>query len=119
MSRHSDAKKARRKKRRDARDTRWVPDQVMDSILKAGEPAELAARWHDEASPLLVIADPAGAVRYVGGYGRHKQSPVVEDLAILADLRAAHDRAALPVFGCATSARLARRVDPLGLARWR
>lgn len=44
MSRHSDAKKARRKKRRDARDTRWVPDQVMDSILKAGEPAELAAR---------------------------------------------------------------------------
>ena len=43
MSRHSDAKKARRKKRRDARDTRWVPDQVMDSILKAGEPAELAA----------------------------------------------------------------------------
>jgi|JI10StandDraft_1071094.scaffolds.fasta_scaffold03614_21 hypothetical protein len=88
-------------------------------VVELLTPAELAARWHDEASPLLVIADPGGAVRYVGGYGRHKQSPIVEDLAILADLRAAHDRAALPVFGCATSARLSRRVDPLGLARWR
>ena len=36
--------KACRKKRRDARDTRWVPDQLMDSILKEGEPAEFAAR---------------------------------------------------------------------------
>ena len=44
MSRHSDAKKARRKKRRDTRDSRWVPEQVMDSILKEGEPAELAVR---------------------------------------------------------------------------
>ncbi len=82
-------------------------------------PAELYARWHDEAAPLLIVADPEGAVRYVGGYNRHKQSRRVEDLAIVADLRAAHDRTALPVLGCATSARLARRVDPLGLARWR
>ncbi len=44
MSRTSDAKKARRKKRRDTRDSRWVPEQVMDSILKEGEPAELAVR---------------------------------------------------------------------------
>ena len=87
--------------------------------VELATPAELAARWHDEAAPLLVVADPEGAVRYAGGYGRHKQAPQIEDLAIISDLRADQGRGALPVFGCATSARLARQVDPLGLARWR
>ena len=53
MSRTSDAKKARRKKRRDVRDTRWVPDQVMDSILKEGEPAGLAA--HDVVESVVGV----------------------------------------------------------------
>ncbi|MCX2932722.1 hypothetical protein ORI20_20835 [Mycobacterium sp. CVI_P3] len=32
MSRNSDAKKARRKKRQASRDARWIPDAVMDTI---------------------------------------------------------------------------------------
>ncbi|WP_319437046.1 hypothetical protein [Mycobacterium sp. RTGN5] len=32
MSRNSDAKKARRKKRQGARDVRWLPDEVKDSL---------------------------------------------------------------------------------------
>lgn len=87
--------------------------------VELSTPAELAARWNDEAAPLFIVADPDGAVGYVGGYNRHKQSPRIEDLAIVADLQAARVSVARPVFGCATSARLARRADPLGLARWR
>jgi hypothetical protein len=33
VSRHSDAKKARRKKRQATRDARWIPDDVMDSLV--------------------------------------------------------------------------------------
>ncbi|BBY59027.1 hypothetical protein [Mycolicibacterium sarraceniae] len=32
MSRNSDAKKARRKKRQTARDERWIPDEVKDQL---------------------------------------------------------------------------------------
>jgi len=44
VSRKSDAKKARRKKRQAGRDARWIPDQVMDAILGDEAPPELAAR---------------------------------------------------------------------------
>ncbi len=40
MSRRSDAKKARRKKRRAAQDARWIPDTVIDSL---SDDIELAA----------------------------------------------------------------------------
>ncbi len=40
MSRRAEAKKARRRKRRAARDERWVPDSVMDSM---SQDIELAA----------------------------------------------------------------------------
>lgn len=70
-----------------------------------------------EAAPVLVIARPDGKVVYAGGYTRHKQSDAFEDLAILSELRQREDRAALPVFGCPTSDRLARQLDPLGLRR--
>jgi hypothetical protein len=33
VSRKSDTKKARRKKRQAGRDARWIPDQVMDSLF--------------------------------------------------------------------------------------
>lgn len=81
-------------------------------------PRELAATWHVEATPLLVVAAPGGELRYAGGYGRRKQSPIIEDLAIVAMLQRSSIRDPLPVFGCATSRRLARAVDPLGLGRW-
>lgn len=68
-----------------------------------------------EAAPVLVIARPDGKVVYAGGYTRHKQSDAFEDLAILSDLLQREDRTSLPVFGCPTSDRLARQLDPLGL----
>lgn len=79
---------------------------------------EVLHRDYDlEAAPVLVIARPGGEVVYVGGYTRHKQSNAYEDLAILAAFRQRDDRDALPVFGCPTSDRLARQLDPLGLRR--
>lgn len=102
------------------------PDPALAEALTARgfavehvTPAVLAAAWHVEATPMLVLAAPGGEVRYVGGYGRRKQSPIIEDLAIIAEARRRAPPAALPVFGCATTRRLARAVDPLGFARWR
>ena len=40
MSRKSDAKKARRKKRQVARDSRWIPDAVLDALVEQSD-AEL------------------------------------------------------------------------------
>ena len=42
MSRNSDAKKARRKKRQVSRDVRWLPDDVMDTIAGEDVDVELA-----------------------------------------------------------------------------
>ncbi|HEY3804246.1 MAG TPA: hypothetical protein VGL61_16630 [Kofleriaceae bacterium] len=82
-------------------------------------PDELRDRFHLEAAPVLIVMSPEGELAYVGGYNRHKQSAAYEDAAIVADVRARHDVAPLPVFGCATSARLANEVDPLHLGRAR
>jgi hypothetical protein len=78
-------------------------------------PEDLEARLGVESSPLLVIADPAGAARYVGGYTDRKRGPDIEDAAILARLRQGERVAPLPVFGCATSKKLQRKLDPLSL----
>ncbi|HEY1816121.1 MAG TPA: hypothetical protein VGG74_27425 [Kofleriaceae bacterium] len=80
-------------------------------------PDELRGRFHLEAAPVLIVMSPEGELAYVGGYNRHKQGAAYEDLAIVADARARHDVAPLPVFGCATSSRLANEVDPLHLGR--
>ena len=96
----------------------------QDAVLRAAgftvlviSPATLRDGWHVESTPLLVVARPDHEVVYVGGYNRHKQSPRYEDVAIVDELRGHHVPATLPVFGCATSARLASALDPLGLAR--
>jgi hypothetical protein len=78
-------------------------------------PAGLRDRFGVEAAPLLVVARPDGELAYVGGYSRHKQAPRYEDAQILAELATRPTAAALPVFGCPTSARLAEVLDPLGL----
>ena len=80
-------------------------------------PDELRTRFDLEAAPVLIVMSPEGELAYVGGYNRHKQSAAYEDGAIVAEARARHDVAPLPVFGCATSARLANIVDPLRFAR--
>jgi len=79
-------------------------------------PMQLQTELHLEAAPVLVVMSARGELAYVGGYNRHKQSAAYEDTAIIADLRADRIAPELPVFGCATSARLARIVDPLHLA---
>jgi len=68
---------------------------------------------------VLVVMGPDGELAYVGGYNRHKQSAAYEDVAIIDELRTGRSVSTLPVFGCATSARLANMVDPLHLARTR
>jgi hypothetical protein len=67
------------------------------------------------AAPLLVVLDPSGQVVYSGGYTSRKQGPEIEDVAIVAALRAQTVPKTLPVFGCATASDLAKALDPLGL----
>jgi hypothetical protein len=51
VSRQSDAKKARRKKRQAGRDARWIPDQVMETIVgddfddELGQAVETFDQW--------------------------------------------------------------------------
>lgn len=78
----------------------------------------LLRRFGLEAAPVLVVLRPDGSLAYLGGYTRSKQGPVFEHERILSALRDQEPAAALPVFGCATSARLANFLDPLGLNRW-
>jgi hypothetical protein len=78
-------------------------------------PAALGERFDLRAAPVLVVARPDGALAYVGGYNRHKQSGAYEDREIIAALRQEHTPETLPVFGCSTNEQLAKRLDPLGL----
>lgn len=101
------------------------PAPELAELVAAGMPArvmspdELTAQLGLEAAPVLVLIAPAGEVAYVGGYTRRKQSGLYEDREILAALQAQPGRttAGLPVFGCPTSERLARLLDPLGVTR--
>jgi hypothetical protein len=77
----------------------------------------LVARFGFEAAPVMVVADPGDRVRYLGGYSERKQAPVLHDVEILRRARAGAVVRALPLFGCAVSARLQGAVDPLGLRR--
>jgi len=78
-------------------------------------PDELGRRFHIEAAPLLLAVDPAGAVRYSGGYTDRKRGPDIEDVRILAALVQGREVAAIPVFGCAFGESLKKELDPLGL----
>ena len=98
-------------------------DTTLGRVREAGfearriTPADLHDRYGIEGAPLLAIADATGGVRYVGGYGDRKQSPVVRD-GELAD-RVAHGEPvdSLPLFGCPTSEALRSSLDPVGVAR--
>lgn len=78
----------------------------------------LVRRFGLEAAPVLVVLRPDDSVAYLGGYTRSKQGPVFEHERIVAGLRAEQSTGTLPVFGCATSARLSSLIDPLGLRKW-
>ena len=86
-------------------------------LVDVVDASTLQARWHLEAAPVLVVADPAGRVRYVGGYTDRKQGPVSHDVDIVGQLRRGDRFESLPLFGCATSRSLQRSIDPLGVRR--
>ena len=79
--------------------------------------ATLESRYGVTAAPLLVIADPTNAVRYVGGYSDRKQAEKIRDLETFARLVKGETPDPLPVFGCAIAKKLQDTVDPLGLRR--
>lgn len=78
-------------------------------------PEQLQQRYHVEAAPLFVVADPEGTLRYVGGYTERKQGLAQRDVVILDALRKGGFAQELPLFGCAVSRRLQSMFDPLGL----
>lgn len=76
---------------------------------------QLGERYHIEAAPLMVVADPAGAIVYVGGYTRRKQSLDVRDTEITSRLLAGERVEPLPLYGCAVAKSLEKQLDPLGI----
>lgn len=97
-----------------------APGEVEQPLRAAGfrvagiTPRGLAETYGIEAAPVLVVVKPDGGLAYVGGYNRRKQEPRYMDVAIARDAMQAAEPSPLPVFGCATSARLADAVDPFG-----
>lgn len=78
-------------------------------------PRDVEARLGAIGAPTLLVGSPDGRVRYVGGYTRLKQSPVVADREIVTRLARGEHVEPLPVLGCAIDAKTARRLDPLGI----
>lgn len=81
-------------------------------VIDAGE---LASKYHLDAAPILVVVDPEGAIRYLGGYTERKQGLEIEDVEIIGALMDGRREAERPLFGCAASERLQGILDPLGI----
>lgn len=77
-------------------------------------PEGLQARYGLEGAPMMVVANPRGDVAYSGGYSSSRWGQP-EDLAIVRALTRGTEVEALPLFGCAVSQELQKRLDPLGL----
>lgn len=76
---------------------------------------ELKQRFHVESAPLLLIVDPAGQVRYAGGYTRRKQGLDYQDVELLQRLQAGDATSDLPAYGCGVSRELQAYLDPIGI----
>jgi hypothetical protein len=89
----------------------WVGDEAPPLglaehfDLRRATARELAS-YGVEAAPSMILADPAGNIRYSGGYTDRKQGPVIRDIRILNAVRNSENVSSLPLFGCAVSARL-------------
>jgi len=81
-------------------------------------PEALGERYHLSAAPLLLVVDPADAIRYLGGYTQRKQAGDIRDAAIITAVTRGERVQPLPTFGCAVGAALSATVDPLGIRRW-
>lgn len=84
---------------------------VVRSIL----PEQLRARYGIEAAPVLIIRDPNGLLRYVGGYTVHRRDRVPHDREIVDRLVSEGRADMLPVLGCPASEELRASVDPLDI----
>lgn len=96
--------------------TKAMADQLASRgyAVELLDEAQLRKNYQIEAVPLLVIRDPEGRVRYLGGYSERKRGEI-EDVAILTRLMGGEQELARPAFGCAVGQALRDKVDPLGL----
>jgi hypothetical protein len=76
-------------------------------------PEELQATYGLEGAPLMLVVNPRGEVAYSGGYSSTRWGPS-EDVTILAALTRGTEVKERPLFGCAVSQELQKRLDPLG-----
>jgi hypothetical protein len=88
------------------------PDVRLRFDVRRVDEATLAG-YGIQAAPLLVAVDPAGRVRYAGGYTTRKQGPEIDDLRLLRAAQDAPSVDALPLFGCAVSERLKQDLSTL------
>ena len=96
----------------------WVGDEAPPEGLAEhfdlrGTTAAQLASYGVEAAPSMILADPAGHIRYSGGYTDRKQGPVIEDLRILRAVHNDESVSNLPLFGCAVSSRLKANLSTL------
>lgn len=68
-----------------------------------------------ESAPVLAVFSERGELDYLGGYYDHPSASRPLNLSLLAEINAGDLPNPLPIFGCATSARLKSVFDPLGL----
>ena len=76
---------------------------------------ELASEFGLEVAPVMLAFDTTGALRYVGGYFDKPAARSALDGQIRQRILDGASPDPLPVFGCAVSTRLQRKVDPLGV----
>ncbi len=76
---------------------------------------ELKERFNVESAPLLLVVDPAGQIRYSGGYTARKQGLDYQDLAILSRLQGGAEAKTIPAYGCGVSKELQSYLDPIGV----
>lgn len=77
--------------------------------------AELGASLGIEVAPVLVALAPDGGLLYLGGYFDKPAAVLARDTVIHRRLLAGQDTPPFPVFGCAVSENLRKRVDPMGI----
>jgi hypothetical protein len=77
--------------------------------------SELAERYRAESAPMLMVASPAGALVYAGGYADRKRGPDTKDVDVVRRLQRGERVQRLPLYGCAVSKKLQGELDPLGL----
>lgn len=92
----------------------------QDSLLKAGynvynvSEEVLISVTGIETSPVLIILDSVGQVKYLGGYFEGSEAIFSLDLKIIKNSIEKKTFTALPIYGCPLSDRLKEIYDPFG-----